>query len=152
MMMLIGPRPSSGAHDFRAPREWRAPMKVFFRGGEMSVDSWTPGPKPLCHRHPTGPHPSGLWWTLVDSRKGCPTNSNVALRIHLPLQHHLVDAQHGRAVVRAPAHALGEALQVVRRRSLLQRHAQLVAELEREVQVLVGEVEGEGGRRVVALQ
>src|SRR5262249_44865189 len=36
--------------------------KVCFQGGGVSVDSWTPGPKPLCHGHPTGPHPSGLWW------------------------------------------------------------------------------------------
>src|ERR1700742_1867900 len=34
----------------------------FFRE-RTSVDSWTLGPKPLCHRHPTGPHPSGLLWT-----------------------------------------------------------------------------------------
>src|SRR5579871_4388527 len=59
MMMIIGPRHSRGAHDFRAPREWRVAMKVFFQGGK-SLDSWTPGPKPLCHRRPTGPHPSGL--------------------------------------------------------------------------------------------
>src|SRR5579871_707348 len=45
-----------------APRQCRAPMKMFFRDG-ISADSWTPGPKPLCHRHPTGPRPSGLWWT-----------------------------------------------------------------------------------------
>ena len=49
--------------------------KVFFQGG-VSVDSWTPGPKPLCHRHPTGPHPSGLWWTPA---KGDSTTSNFAL-------------------------------------------------------------------------
>jgi hypothetical protein len=35
----------------------------------VSVDSWTPSLKPLCHRHPTGPHPSGLLWTPVDSRQ-----------------------------------------------------------------------------------
>jgi len=33
MIFLIGPRHSKGAHDFRAPLEWRGPMKVFFRGG-----------------------------------------------------------------------------------------------------------------------
>src|SRR6185437_14633243 len=36
-----------------------------------SVDSWTPGLEPLCHRHPTGPLRSGLlWtpWTLVPDR------------------------------------------------------------------------------------
>src|SRR5690348_13019866 len=122
--------------------------KVYFQGW-LSVDSWTLGPKPLCHRHPTGPHPSGLLWTPA---KGDSTKRNFALGLHLPLQHHLVDAQHGRAVVRAPAHALGEALEVVGGRPLLQRHTQLVAELEGEMQVLVGEVEREGGRRVVALQ
>src|SRR5690242_3206574 len=120
MMMLIGPRPSRGAHDFRAPLEWRAPMKVFFQGRGVSVDSWTPGPKPLCHRHPTGPHPSGLLWTPW-TPKGDSTKSNFALGLHLSLQHRLVDAQHGRAVVRTPAHALGEALEVVRRGALLQR-------------------------------
>ena len=39
------------------------PEQACFFTGPRSVDSWTPGPKPLCHRHPTGPHPSGLWWT-----------------------------------------------------------------------------------------
>jgi len=33
MIFLIGPRHSSGAHDFRAPLEWRGPMKVFFQEG-----------------------------------------------------------------------------------------------------------------------
>src|SRR6185312_10445264 len=47
-----------------------------FFGGPGSVDSWTHGPKPLCHRHPTGPHPSGLLWTPA---KGDSTKSNVAL-------------------------------------------------------------------------
>src|ERR1700759_1133957 len=42
--------------------------KVFFQGGGISVDSWTPGPKPLCHRRPTGPHPSGLLWTPAQGR------------------------------------------------------------------------------------
>src|SRR3954471_12578820 len=49
-----------------------------FLGG-VSVDSWTPGPKPLCHRHPTGPHPSGLLWTPVDSRHADSTMSDFAL-------------------------------------------------------------------------
>src|SRR6476646_6908709 len=53
----------------------RPPNKVF-SGGGISVDSWTPGPKPLCHRHPTGPHPSGLLWT---PDTGDSTKSNVAL-------------------------------------------------------------------------
>src|SRR6478672_13666648 len=77
MMMIIGPRNSSGAHDFRAPLDWRAPIKVFFRG-RMSADSWTPGPKPLCHRRPTGPHPSGLSWTSWSPAKGDSTKSNCA--------------------------------------------------------------------------
>src|SRR6478736_6625892 len=83
MMMLIGPRHSSGAHDFRAPLEWRAPMKVSFRG-PGSVDSWTLGPKPLCHRRPTGPHPSGLLWTPWTPAKGDSTKSNFALGGELP--------------------------------------------------------------------
>src|ERR1700751_3141244 len=49
-------------------------MKVFFRGPRWR-NSWTPGPKPLCHRHPTGPHPSGLLWTP----KGDSTKRNFAL-------------------------------------------------------------------------
>src|SRR6478752_5329537 len=53
--------------------------EVFFQGG-MSVDSWTLGPKPLCHRRPTGPHPSGLLWTPA---KGDSTKSNVALVLRL---------------------------------------------------------------------
>src|SRR3954462_1971213 len=57
----------------------RPPNKVFFRGGGVSLDSWTPGPKPLCHRHPTGPHPSGLLWTRVDSRHADSTMSDFAL-------------------------------------------------------------------------
>src|SRR6476661_6923958 len=80
MMMIIGPRHSSGAHDFRAPLEWRGPKKVFFQGG-VSVDSWTPGLKPLCHRHPTGPHPSGLLWTPANAAS---TKSNFALPVFRP--------------------------------------------------------------------
>src|SRR6185312_8943081 len=78
MMMIIGPRHSSGAHDFRAPLEWRAPMKVFFQGWD-SVDSWTLGPKPLCHRHPTGPHPSRLLWTPWTPANVASTKSKFAL-------------------------------------------------------------------------
>src|SRR5690242_12215914 len=52
--------------------------KVFFQGG-MSVDSWTLGPKPLCHRHPTGPHPSGLLWTPWTPDTGDSTRRNLAL-------------------------------------------------------------------------
>src|SRR6185312_10570674 len=88
MMMLIGPSHSRGAHDFRAPREWRAPMKVFFSRGPGSVDSWTPGPKPLCHRRPTGPHPSGLLWTPA---KGDSTKSNFALAALLAAQDVVAD-------------------------------------------------------------
>src|SRR6185312_8487794 len=80
MMMLIGPRHSGGAHDSRAPLEGRAPMKVCcFSRSPGSVDSWTPGPKPLCHRHPTGPHPSGLLWTPWPPARGDSTKSNFAL-------------------------------------------------------------------------
>src|SRR5690349_15760602 len=79
MMMLIGPRHSSGAHDFRAPLEWRAPMKVFFQGRGVLVDSWTLRPKPLRHGRPTGPHPSGLLWTPWTPAKGDSTKSNFAL-------------------------------------------------------------------------
>src|SRR5690348_10408916 len=82
MIFLIGPPHSSGAHDSRPPLEGRGPMKVFFQGGAGSADSWTPSPKPLCHRHPTGPHPSGRLWTPA---KGDSTKSNFALgarRLH----------------------------------------------------------------------
>src|SRR5690348_16685201 len=43
--------------------------RVFFQGGGGSVDSWTPGAKPLSHRHPTGPVPSGLLWTPWMARR-----------------------------------------------------------------------------------
>src|SRR6185437_13414081 len=77
MMMLIGPRPSRGAHDSRAPSGGACSMKVCgFSRSPGSVDSWTPGPKPLCHRHPTGPHPSGLLWTPAE---GDSTKSKFAL-------------------------------------------------------------------------
>src|SRR4051812_13868939 len=36
---------------------------VFFEGGGVSVDSWTPGRKCRWHRPRTGPHQSGLLWT-----------------------------------------------------------------------------------------
>ena len=48
----------------------------FFRGLGYRWIRGTPGPKPLCHRHPTGPHPSGLLWTPA---KGDSTKSNFAL-------------------------------------------------------------------------
>src|SRR5512143_2080003 len=53
---------------------------VFPEEGE-SVDSWTPGPKPLCHRHPTGPHPSGLLWTPWTPAKGATSRSCASARI-----------------------------------------------------------------------
>src|SRR6476659_2593870 len=52
------------------------PLKGVFSRSPGSVDSWTPGPKPLCHRRPTGPHPSGLLWTPA---KGYSTKSKFAL-------------------------------------------------------------------------
>src|SRR5262249_38987150 len=55
------------------------PEQSAFSGGVKLVDSWTPGPKPLCHRHPTGPHPSGLLWTPWTPARGDPTKSNFAL-------------------------------------------------------------------------
>src|SRR5690242_14016907 len=76
MTFLIGPRHSSGAHDSRTPLEVARSHEGVFSGGAVSPDSRTLAPKPLCHRHPTGPHPSGLSWTPA---KGDPTNSNFAL-------------------------------------------------------------------------
>src|SRR6478672_9753835 len=73
MVFLIGPRHSRGAHDSRAPLEWRAPMRVVFRVGRGSPESWTLGPKALCHRHPTGPHHQwtrGLSWNFALARDG----------------------------------------------------------------------------------
>src|SRR6185312_17010900 len=62
-------------------RHWSGAVhEGVFSGGWMSVDSWTPGPKPLCHRHPTGPHPSGLLWTPWTPAKGDSTKSSFALR------------------------------------------------------------------------
>src|SRR6185437_4067402 len=84
MMMLIGPRHASGAHDFGAPLELARSNEGDFSGGWMS-DSWTPGPKRLCHRHPTGPHPSGLSWTPA---KGDSTKSNFALVLRLGFDRH----------------------------------------------------------------
>src|SRR3569833_3665211 len=52
--------------------------KVFFRGWVL-LESWSPGPKPLCHRHPAYPHPSGLLWSPWTPAKGDPTKSNFAL-------------------------------------------------------------------------
>ena len=44
------------------------PEQGVFSGGRESADSWTPGPKPLCHRRSTGPHSSGLLWTPAKRR------------------------------------------------------------------------------------
>src|SRR5215216_2006083 len=65
-------------------------------------------------------------------------------------QRRLVDAQDRRAVARAELHAARQALQVVSRGALRQRHAELIAELERQMQVLVGEVEGEARLELAA--
>ena len=46
MIFLIGPRNSSGAHDFRAPLEWRGPMTVVFHEAR---DRWICG---LLARNP----------------------------------------------------------------------------------------------------
>src|SRR5690349_20714940 len=53
------------AHDALAPPAFvlgtaprGAEQECFFEGVGGSVDSWTPGPKPFCHRHPTGPLPA----------------------------------------------------------------------------------------------
>src|ERR1700759_5784214 len=77
----------------------------FFRE-PTSVDSWTPGPKPLCHRHPTGPHPSGLLWTPATGES---TKSNVALGCH---RWTLAPPGRGRlvGVGRAEQHRLAERL------------------------------------------
>ena len=66
--------------------------KVFFQGG-VSVDSWTLGLKPLCHRHPTGPHPSGLLWTPWHPAKSDSTKSNFALGFLCRRQQAAIDQQ-----------------------------------------------------------
>src|SRR3954462_12294417 len=67
LLSLLGLNPASDPRTSRFSGE----------GVEVSLDSWTPGPKPLCHRHPTGPHPSGLAWTPTT---GEPTRSDFAPR------------------------------------------------------------------------
>src|SRR5262245_59415454 len=76
MMMLSGPRHSSGAHDFPAPLEWARSNEGVFSGGGVSLESWSPSAKPLCHRHPACPHPSGVLWTPAE---GDSTKRNFAL-------------------------------------------------------------------------
>src|SRR6476620_11585149 len=77
MMMIMLRLRSLLALKFRCHRPFRPrPPKGVFSGGGISVDSWTLGLKLLCHRHPTGPHPSGLMWTPA---KGDSTKSNFAL-------------------------------------------------------------------------
>src|SRR5690349_14858421 len=63
MMMFIGPRHSSGAHNSRAPLQWHAQMKVFFQGGGVAgfVDSW---PETLVTSASNRSTPE---WTLADS-------------------------------------------------------------------------------------
>src|ERR1700751_4299222 len=73
LLSLLGLK--SRGHRHFSPRPLN---KVFFQGG-ISVDSWTLGPKPLCHRHPTGPHSSGLLWTPWTPAKGDSTKTNSAL-------------------------------------------------------------------------
>src|SRR5579883_880811 len=63
MIILIGPLHSSGAIRVMGATGVTRSDEGCFSVGTEWVDSWTPGPKPLCHRHPTGPHPSGLGWT-----------------------------------------------------------------------------------------
>src|SRR5579871_4914070 len=61
----------------RWPRHFSPrPLNEVFFQGEKPGDSWTLCPKPLRHRHPTGPHPRGLWWTPA---KGDSTKSSFAL-------------------------------------------------------------------------
>src|SRR5512147_1880680 len=83
-----------------APALAPGPGQGVFSAGPESVDSWTPGPKPLCHRHPTGPHPSGLLWTPWTPAEGNSTNSSFALALH-PLLDAAVDrgVEHPRALV-----------------------------------------------------
>src|ERR1700756_1980535 len=81
MMMIVLhllslPGPKCRCHRHFSPRP---PEQGVFSGGAEWLDSWTLGPKPLSHRHPTGPHPSGLLWTPWTPAKGESTKSNFAL-------------------------------------------------------------------------
>src|SRR5205809_6573745 len=83
MMMIVLRLLSLLGLKFRWHRHFspRSPNKVFDQGGGVSVDSWTPGPKPLCRRHPTGPQPGGFLWTPAtgDSTKSDFALADVAL-------------------------------------------------------------------------
>src|SRR6476659_6942755 len=81
MMIVLRPPEIPMASALQLPNSERG----VFSGGGMSVDSWTLGPKPLCHRHPTGPHPSGLLWTPWTPAKGDSTKSSFALAATLAL-------------------------------------------------------------------
>src|SRR5579883_416438 len=84
MTILIGPRHSRGAIRVMSATGVARSDEGCFSVGTEAVDSWTPGPKPLCHRHPTGPHPNGLLWTPA---KGDWMKSDVALVLRLPAPH-----------------------------------------------------------------
>src|SRR5690349_22261235 len=86
MMMIIAPRhcraftcTPRGAHDSDCATGVARPDEGFSSGNRESVDSWTPGLKPLGHRYPTGPHPSGLPWTPWTPANGDSTRSDFAL-------------------------------------------------------------------------
>src|SRR3569833_2542983 len=96
MIFLIGPRHSSGAHDSRAPQEWRGTKKGIYKEGGISgfADSW---PEILV---PSASNRSTSEWTLVDSvdsAKGDSTKSSVALGL-LPLFPGRLDAGGAHAV------------------------------------------------------
>src|ERR1700748_345376 len=92
MMMIIGPRHAGGAKDLPSARCVARSHEGVFSGGRVSLESWSPGPKPLCHRHPAYPHPSGALWTPWTPTKGCSTKTNVALERHLGLEVEQVQA------------------------------------------------------------
>src|ERR1700748_1789038 len=79
MMIVLRLRTLLGLKSrWHRPFSPRPPNRCFFRGAGW-LDSWTPGPKPLCHRHPTGPHPSGLLWTPWTPAKGSSGKSDFVL-------------------------------------------------------------------------
>src|SRR3954470_2483386 len=123
----------------------RPPSKVFFQGGGVSLDSWTPGPKPLCHRHPTGPHPSGLLWTPWTPATREPTKSDFALG-RRELAEFPVAARRRReqrlgvVVLGRAEHLLGRA---VFDDAALAHHRDVVADLRGDAQVVGDEKHGE---------